>query len=101
MSSDCAVTAHTVVSDVCSLPVVKLTTRDLAAIAAVREALLNGDFQRRREESHLSRAEVATLVDASFDAVALWEAGRRIPRTEAALRLGRLYRRLQHEAAAV
>jgi DNA-binding transcriptional regulator YiaG len=74
--------------------VVQLSERDLDLIIEVRDALASGAFRRERVQSGLTQAEVAGAARSSADAVALWETGRRVPRTRAALRLGRLYRRL-------
>jgi DNA-binding transcriptional regulator YiaG len=80
---------------VCVLNVVPLTARDLEDIQLARELLASGEGVELREQSHLTRAEVGAAVGGySADAVALWETGRRTPRTDAARRLGRLYRRL-------
>ncbi len=79
------------------MAVVELTTRDLEDIRTARELLATGEAQRLREASNLTRAEVAAFAESSIDAVALWESGQRCPRTDPALRLGRLYRRLSAE----
>lgn len=83
----------------CSVDVVELTTQDLEDIRTARDLLATGEAQRLREAANLTRAEVAAHADSSTDAVALWESGQRCPRTEPALRLGRLYRELTGKAA--
>lgn len=85
----------------CLLVVVRLTARDVEDIQLARELLASGEGIRLREQAQLTRAELAAAVGGySADAVGLWEACRRTPRTDAALRLGRMYRRLASEAVA-
>jgi DNA-binding transcriptional regulator YiaG len=84
----------------CSVGVVELSQRDLDDIRLARVVLRDGEGEALRESAQLQRSELAAAVGATADAVALWEAGKRVPRTEAALQLGRLYRRIQARAAA-
>lgn len=72
-----------------------LNQRDLDDIRLARALLSSGAGRRLREDAQLSRAEFGEAVGVTGDAVSLWEAGRRSPRTDAARRLGRQYRRLQ------
>lgn len=83
----------------CRLVVVKLSKADLELIRFARALLATGEAQQRREEAKLTRTELAAHVGCSADAVDLWEAGERIPRTEAAVLLGRFYRDLERQAA--
>ena len=66
-----------------------LESGDVRLVGLVRQLVASGDIRRVRQELGLSVAEVAAVVGVTREAVSAWERGA-IPRTEVALRYGRL-----------
>ena len=68
---------------------------DEAVLAALaRRALADGTFRELRHRSGLSQGGAGAIVGVTHGAIGHYEAGRRKPRGEIAVRLGRLVRRL-------
>ena len=70
--------------------IVPMHGRDAYIIAIVRHAAKDGSLRAARERADLYQTDVAQVVGASSQAVSRWESGVRVPRRDAALRLGRL-----------
>lgn len=73
----------------------ELTVQDLRDINFAREVINDRKLAARRAAARLNRAELAAAVGCTSEALAQWEAGRRTPRSEPALRLGRVLRELE------
>ena len=71
-----------------------MNSRQLIEVAETRRLVASGAPRSIREAAHLSLDEVAASVGVSASAVCRWELGQRLPRGDAALRYGRLLRRL-------
>jgi DNA-binding transcriptional regulator YiaG len=56
------------------------------AVAQLRADVASGRVRAIRERARLSQSEVARAVDVHWTTIAHWEAGRRVPRGEAAAR---------------
>jgi transcriptional regulator with XRE-family HTH domain len=65
-----------------------MTARDLILIARGRELVRSGRAAEIREAAGLSQVEVAKFCRVSPGAVSRWEAGLRVPRGQAAKKLG-------------
>jgi transcriptional regulator with XRE-family HTH domain len=60
--------------------------QEVLAVARLRADLKSGRARAIREEANLTQPEVARGVGVSQSAIAQWEAGRRVPRGDAAVR---------------
>jgi DNA-binding transcriptional regulator YiaG len=67
--------------------------QEVLALAQLRADLVSGRARAIRERARLTQPELARAVGVSQSAVTQWEAGRRVPRGEAAAR----YARFLHE----
>jgi len=75
----------------------KGTTSELETaieVVRIRKLARSGKGQAFRERAGLSRADVAREVKVHQSTIGRWEEGTRAPRGDAALRYGRLLRRL-------
>lgn len=72
---------------------------DVLEIARARALIRGGDAQRIREQSGLTRSEVARSLEVDDSTVARWETGARTPRGEDAVRYARLLRELRKVGA--
>jgi transcriptional regulator with XRE-family HTH domain len=68
--------------------------QEVLAVARLRADLISGRARAIREEAHLTQAETARAAGVSQSAVTQWEAGRRSPRGEAAIRYARFLQEL-------
>jgi DNA-binding XRE family transcriptional regulator len=66
-----------------------MTTTALS-LSLIRRLLADGSAQRVRESAGLSRADVARDLAVDESTIARWEARKRVPRSEVALRYGEL-----------
>lgn len=70
-------------------------TRDALLISYGRSLLRSGRAAEIRHAAGLSQVDVALVCGVSPSAVCLWEAGRRLPTREPAMKLARLLRALE------
>jgi DNA-binding transcriptional regulator YiaG len=61
-------------------------SRELIALAQVRQWAVTGHALQTRERSGLSQAEFATAVGTTVPTISRWERGLRVPRGQIALR---------------
>jgi DNA-binding transcriptional regulator YiaG len=61
-------------------------SRDLIALAEVRQWAVSGHALRTRERSGTSQAEWATAIGTTVPTISRWERGLRVPHGEIALR---------------
>lgn len=60
--------------------------QELQKVSRVRALAKVGEATRIRERAGVSRAEMATAIGVNRSQLSVWEAGRQMPRPEAALR---------------
>lgn len=72
---------------------------DLAIVISARADLAAGKAQAARTAAGLSRAEIASALGVSRQAVGSWETGRSVPSAVHALAYGKLLRQLARMAA--
>ena len=70
-------------------------SRDLIALAEVRQWAISGHGLRIREQSGLSQAEFAEPIGTTVATVSRWERGLRVPRGQIALRYHALLKSLE------
>jgi len=71
-----------------------LREQDAILIARARQAARDGTAKALRIQAGLRQAEVGAVCGVSPQAITRWERGLRTPRGDAAIRYGRLLRRL-------
>ncbi len=71
-----------------------MNINDLLLVALARRAAKDGTAKEVRIANGLTQADVGSVCGVTPQAVTRWERGVRVPGSEAALRYGRLLRRL-------
>ncbi len=74
-----------------------MTPHEASLLVRVREAVSTGRALRVRQEARLKPAEMAALVLVPVPTLAAWEAGRRMPTGDAALRYARALHLLEQQ----
>ena len=72
----------------------RLDADDVDAVVLARLALVDGRAREARLAAQMTQAEEAAYCKVTEGCVNHWEARRRVPRTEEAIRLGRLLQQL-------
>ena len=72
----------------------RLAPEDVEALVLARLCVADGRVEQARSAAHMTQAEFGAFCQVTESAVCHWEAGRRVPRSEEAIRLGRLLRQL-------
>jgi DNA-binding transcriptional regulator YiaG len=67
------------------------------ALASLRADVASGRARLIRERARVSQSEVGRAIGTTGSAIAHWEAGRRVPRGEAAIRYAQLLAELERQ----
>ena len=77
-----------------------MRAKDVLLLSWLRCALADGTAREIRDAARITQAEIAMECGVTDQAVALWEAGKRTPRGEPALRYARLLDQLRQRLPA-
>ena len=81
------------------LPMLTTTPSDLELISYARRAAANGDARQIREDALLSQSDLARTIGTTPATVSRWEAGKRVPWGDMAVRYARVLTMLKKPAS--
>jgi len=76
-------------------------SRITLSLASLRADVASGRARLIRERARVSQSEVGRAIGTTGSAIAHWEAGRRVPRGDAAIRYAQLLTKLERQHAAL